>query len=84
MDTVNVVAGYGTLLLNKDFNREKHSVRATSSSDMFITATGLISDTSKTVRYYGCYLSQSGDSVIIKSSGGATDTSKVVVQIILK
>lgn len=84
VDTVNVVAGYGTLVLNKDFSREKHSVSATSRSNMFITATGLIADTSKAVYYYGCYLSAKGDTVMIKSSGGAADTNKVVVQIVLK
>lgn len=84
VDTVNVVAGFGTLVLNKEFSREKHSVSATSRSDVFITATGLIVDTSKTVYYYGCYLSAKGDTVKIKSSGGSADTSKVVVQVVLK
>lgn len=84
VDTVNVVAGFGTLLLNKTFNREKNSVSATDDMNIFITVTGLIADTSKTVYFYGCYLSKTGDTVIVKSSGGAADTSKVVVQAILK
>lgn len=84
VDTVNVVAGFGTLVLNKTFTREKHSVAATDNMNIFITVTGLITDTSETVYYYGCYLSKGGDSIIVKSSGGTADTSKVVVQIILK
>ncbi len=84
VDTVNVVAGFGTLLLNKTFNREKNSVSATDNMNIFITATGLITDTSETVYYYGCYLSKTGDSIIVKSSGGTADTSKVVIQAIVK
>lgn len=83
VDTVNVVGGFGVLVLNKNFTRERNSVSGTSNLNMFITATGIITDTSKAVRYYGCYLSKSGDTVIVKSSV-STDTSKVVIQLILK
>lgn len=84
IDTVNIVAGQGTLILNKNFNREGNSVVASSRGDLFATVTGILDDISSTVYSYSCYISKAGDSVIVKSSGGAADTSKVAVQIVLK
>lgn len=84
IDTVNVVSGQGVLLLNKEFNRERHSVRGTSNLNIFATATGILDSVSETVYSYSCYVSRLGDSVIVKSSGGSADTSKVAVQIVLK
>lgn len=84
VDTVSVVSGYGILVLNKNFNREKHSVSGTSNRTVFPTITGIINDTTETHYFYACVISNTGDTLTIKSSGGAADTSKVVVQIIVK
>lgn len=84
VDTVRIVAGYGTLVLNKNFNREKHSVSGTNDLNVYPTITGLLGDTTETVYAYGCYISKTGDTLKIVSSGGSADTSKVVVQVIVK
>lgn len=84
VDTVNIVAGFGTLVLNENFNRESHSVSGTSDKHVYPTVTGLLGDTTETAYAYGCYISRTGDTIKIVSSGGSADTSKVVVQIIVK
>ena len=80
---VSIVSGIGVLKLNDFFTRERHDVSASADTNMCVTVTGILEDTSKTVYYYSVYKSADGDSLIIKSSSVA-DTSTVDVQIILK
>lgn len=84
MDTVSVIAGFGTLNLNSTFSKRKHRVSATSGTKILATITQIMSDTSGTVYTYSYVPSEDGKSLTIKSSGGAADTSLVAVQIFLR
>ena len=85
IDTVRVVAGYGTLSLNKNFkSQNKHSVAPTSANTLYATITAIIVDTTKMVYSYAYVRSSMGDSLTIKSSGGTADTCTVVVHIYLR
>lgn len=84
VDTVSVVAGYGSLQLSETFNMKKRNVSPSSKNSLFATVTPILTDSTGTVYYYGYSFKANENRVIVKSSGGAADTGKVAIQIILR
>jgi len=84
IDTVKIVAGYGTMKLNSRFTRSTHNVTATKKSRMYATISPMMVDTTMAVYYYGYVRAKDGKSLTIKSSGGALDTGYVVVNLFIK
>ena len=74
LDTLRMSAGFGVLSLNSSFKKGHHSVVASSTNDMKVQVTQILSDTTGAVNYYGVmkYI----DSVLVKSS--QTDDSGLV------
>ena len=85
IDTVSIIAGYGTLSLNKSFkSKNKHSVAPTSAKTLYATITQVLVDTTESVYSYAYWPNSTGDRLTIKSSGGTADTCTVVVHIYLR
>ena len=79
VDTVNISDGWGYLGLMANFDRSANRVAPTNSDNIFAVITPLLADTTATVYYYGYTPTPSGDTLKIKSSGGASDDGKVIV-----
>ena len=83
VDTIKMVAGTGSIVLHTHTTKEKHNLRPTSKDDMIVSFAQILEDTSGTVYYYGTYISNNLDTIILKSSNNA-DTSKVHIRILMK
>ena len=83
VDTIKMVAGTGSIVLHTHTTKEKHNLRPTSRNDMLVSLSQILEDTSGAVYYYGVYISDNLDTVILKSSNNA-DTSKVHIRILMK
>lgn len=83
IDTLSLSSGFGSVVLNKHFTKEKHNVKPTHKMRMFPFVTQIIDDTSATVRYYAVYISANLETLMVKSSS-AIDTSNVRIRILMK
>lgn len=80
---VQLSSGVGRVILNVNFQQQRHNVVATSKADIFPSVSQILYDTSMTVRYYGFYISDNLETLLVKSSS-ATDTSTVRVRILMR
>ncbi|MCK5128084.1 MAG: hypothetical protein KAR42_17645 [candidate division Zixibacteria bacterium] len=83
VDTIRLVSGFGSMVLNGRFTTDRHNVKPTKGYYVYPSVTQIIDDTSVTVRYYAVYISDNLDSLIVKSSN-PTDTSRVQVRVLMK
>ena len=84
IDTVVIIAGYGTLKLNKQIKVQTKNVVPSKKNSLYATITPILGDTTKTVYYYGYTINSAGDLLTVKSSGGTNDTGCVVIQIFMR
>jgi hypothetical protein len=84
VDTVRIVAGFGSLSLTTGFTSRQHRTAATSASNVFAQISRLLTDSTKDVYSYSYSVADKGARLVIKSSGGTADTGKVVVTCIVK
>ncbi len=83
VDTIKMVAGIGSIVLHAHTTKEKHNLIPTSKDDMIVSWSQILEDTSGTVYYYGTYISDNLDTIMLKSNNN-TDTSKVHIRILMK
>lgn len=77
IDTVRLQGERTVYKLSSSFSRQFHNVSATSGNNLWIQVTPILGDTTETVYYHGVFIYETGDSLVIKSSGGANDSGKV-------
>lgn len=83
VDTVRFSnTNYASLDLNSFFTRGIHNVGASSSSNIFVTVTQILDDSTLAVNTYAAMPTDNGRRIIIKSSQ-SDDSSKVSLMIIL-
>lgn len=75
--------GIGTVILNSNFTQHRHNVIASSKENIFPSVSQILYDSSLTVRYYGFYISDNLETLLVKSSS-ATDTSTVRVRVLMR
>lgn len=83
IDTVRVVAGFASLSLRGTFGTGNHRTAATSPEQIYATFSRILTDSTKAVYSYS-YVRSAKDRITIKSSGGAADTSTVVVTLYVR
>lgn len=84
IDTVLIVAGWGSINLNDKFTQGRHNVSPTSPKTIYGNVTPILTDSTKTVYYYGWWFDAMSNRIGIKSNGGAADTGKVTIIMYLK
>lgn len=84
VDTVRIVAGYGSLSLTTNFTSSQHRTAATSVGNVYAQISRLLTDSTKAVYSYSYAVADKGARLVIKSSGGTADTGKVVVTCFVK
>lgn len=84
VDTVRIVAGFGSLKLQSSFGDRHHRTAPTSADRVFGVASGLATDSTKSVYSYSVVPRSKGGRLLIKSSGGASDTGKVAITVYVR
>ena len=84
IDTVSIVAGWGSIDLNDNFTQGQHNVAPTNENTIYVTITPMLTDSTKTAYYYGWWFDKTKNRIGVKSSGGTADTGKVVITAIVK
>ena len=84
VDTVRIVAGYGSLSLTSTFTNRQHRTAGTSTSTVYAQISRLLTDSTKAVYSYSYAVVDKGARLVIKSSGDTADTGKVVVTCFVK
>jgi len=87
IDTVQIRAGWGSMVLNKQFSESKHNVTPTSINDIRATITLIADDSaslgSATMRTFGYTLSADKNRLIVRSSETG-DTVRAVITAYIK
>jgi len=84
IDTVRIVAGYGSLSLTTNFTAKQHRTAASSEGNVYAQISRLLTDSTAAVYSYSYSVADKGARLIVKSSGGTSDTGKVVVTCFVK
>jgi hypothetical protein len=81
---VQVVGGYGSLSLSETFQSNAHRTSPISDSLIYISVTRRLTDSTGSVYSYSYSLADQNSRIVIKSSGGASDTGTVTVIAIVR